>query len=434
MSFQNITVSHQIKNHLQHQIQTIVSQPELFAKSPLDFSRNRKLSFDKTLKTILSFGGKSLASELLSHFDFSTQTPTVPAFVQARNKIKIEAFEQLFYQTIPPGTKDKYYKGYQLLAHDGSDINIPYNEKDPDTHHIAGKLGKRIGQLHLNALYDPLNKSYQAIDIQKSRKVNERQSLCQMVDQFNFSKPTIILADRGYESFNVFEHIKKSGQKFLIRVKDTQSNSFLKAIGLPSEETFDTKIKLHLTRSQTNKAKADQHYQLLRKTAHFDYLPPQAKGIYPLELRVVRVKISENIYESLVTNLDPFTFTSKELKELYHLRWGIETSFRELKYALGLSHFHARKLEFIIQEIYARLIMYNFSMAIALAVAASAPIKSGYQINFTQAIGICKRFFLFSSVNVEQLIKRYLLPVRPNRSDQRKLMKKKFGGFLYRIA
>lgn len=274
MSFQNITVSHQIKNHLEHQIHTIVSQPELFAKSPLDFSRNRKLSF----------GGKSLASELLSLFDFSPQTPNVPAFVQARNKIKIEAFEQLFYQTIPSGAQDKCYKGYQLLAHDGSDINIPYNEKDPDTHHIAGKWGRRIGQLHLNALYDPLNKSYQTIDIQKSRKVNERQSLCQMVDQFNFSKPTIILADRGYESFNVFEHIKKSGQRFLIRVKDTQSNSFLKAIGLPSEETFDTKIKLHLTRSQTNKAKVDQHYQLLRKTANFDYLPPQAQGIYPLGL------------------------------------------------------------------------------------------------------------------------------------------------------
>lgn len=83
MSSQNITVSHQIKNHLEHQIQTIVSQPGLFEKSPLDFSRNRKLSF----------GRKSLASELLSHFDFSPHTPTVPAFVQVRNKIKIEAFE-----------------------------------------------------------------------------------------------------------------------------------------------------------------------------------------------------------------------------------------------------------------------------------------------------------------------------------------------------
>ncbi|RHQ11110.1 hypothetical protein DW981_10495 [Clostridium sp. AM49-4BH] len=25
------------------------------------------------------------------------------------------------------------------------------------------------------------------------------------------------------------------------------------------------------------------------------------------------------------------------MKEIYHLRWGIETSFRELKYAIGLT-------------------------------------------------------------------------------------------------
>ncbi|MDP1340837.1 transposase, partial [Klebsiella variicola] len=78
--------------------------------------------------------------------------------------------------------------------------------------------------------------------------------------------------------------------------------------------------------------------------------------------------LNEDTYESLVTNLDPFLFTSEDLKVLYHLRWGIETSFRELKYALGLSHFHSKKLDFIIQEIFARLIMYNFSMTITLAV------------------------------------------------------------------
>ncbi|MDP0947439.1 IS4 family transposase, partial [Klebsiella pneumoniae] len=44
------------------------------------------------------------------------------------------------------------------------------------------------------------------------------------------------------------------------------------------------------------------------------------------------------------------------------------------------------------------------------------------------------RFFLDQNVNVEQLISRYLLPIRPNRSDQRRLIKKKFPGFLYRIA
>ena len=430
----SLQVAHKIKQKLEQQIHSIASQPEIFAQSPSDFSRNRKLSFETTIKIILSLGGQSLASELLSHFEFRVETPTVSALVQARNKINPKTFEQLFYRTVPSNQQDKFYKGYQVLAHDGSDINIPYDENDPDTHHIAGQLKRRVGLLHLNALYDPMNKCYMAVDVQKHLELNERKSLCQMVDTFEFVNPTIIIADRGYESFNVYEHIKKRGQKFLIRVKDTESQGFLKGLGLPQNRTFDTEVHLQLTRRQTNKVKEDEQYHFLGSASNFDYLPPKSKDSYPIHLRVVRIKLSEDSYESLVTNLDPFNFPSSELKALYHLRWGIETSFRELKYALGLNQFHSKKLDLMIQEIYARLIMYNFSMAIALAVDVYTKSKTAYQINFTQAFGICKKFFRFHHIDVAALIRRYILPIRPNRSDARKLVNKGFIGFLYRIA
>lgn len=48
------------------------------------------------------------------------------------------------------------------------------------------------------------------------------------------------------------------------------------------------------------------------------------------------------------------------LSGLYNKRWGIETSFREVKYALGLNALHSKKRKLIQQEIYARLILYNF--------------------------------------------------------------------------
>lgn len=35
------------------------------------------------------------------------------------------------------------------------------------------------------------------------------------------------------------------------------------------------------------------------------------------------------------------------------MRWGIETAFRELKYTIGITAFHAKKRELIKQEIYA---------------------------------------------------------------------------------
>lgn len=59
-------------------------------------------------------------------------------------------------------------------------------------------------------------KHYIDVDIQKKKKVNERQSLCQMIDRFNFEQPTILLVDRRYETFNIYKYINKSEQNYLI--------------------------------------------------------------------------------------------------------------------------------------------------------------------------------------------------------------------------
>ena len=53
----------------------------------------------------------------------------------------------------------------------------------------------------------------------------------------------------------------------------------------------------------------------------------------------------------LYTNLDSETFLIGTIKELYRLRWGIETSFRELKYTIGLSCLHGKKTDFLLQEV-----------------------------------------------------------------------------------
>ena len=111
-------------------------------------------------------------------------------------------------------------------------------------------------------------------------------------------------------------------------------------------------INLSLTTKATNEVKQlckDRNkYRYLPSTVAFDYLPRKNRKhdttlFYELRFRVVRFKITEDTYETVITNLDPFTFLPKELKKLYNMRWGIETSFRELKYTVGLLHFHAKK-------------------------------------------------------------------------------------------
>ena len=144
------------------------------------------------------------------------------------------------------------------------------------------------------------------------------------------------------------------------------------------------------------------------------------------------------------------------------MRWGIETSFRDLKYTknytvkekdsiyeayfrmnkvgisnIGLLHFHSKKVDYILQEIFAGLIMYNFSELITShVVIEKGSRKYEYKINFSVAVHICRDFLL--SINnppdVELLIARYVLPIRPGRSRPREMKVKQAISFMYRIA
>ena len=158
---------------------------------------------------------------------------------------------------------------------------------------------------------------------------------------------------------------------------------------------------------------------------------------YQIPFRIVRFKIAENSYETVVTNLNAADFPPAELKKLYNMRWGIETSFRELKYTVGLLHFHAKKVEHIYQEIFARLIMYNFTELITSPVILrKADNKYAYKANFTVAVHVCRQFFLgnVSPPDVEAVICRNVSPVRPGRSNLRNLNAKRAISFTYRVA
>lgn len=155
-----------------------------------------------------------------------------------------------------------------------------------------------------------------------------------------------------------------------------------------------------------------------------------------LTMRIVRFKISDSVYETIVTSLNAEDFSLEEIKTLYKMRWNIETAFRELKYGCGLICFYAKREGFVIQEIYSHLLMYNFSMRISMHVGLTSPKgKYDYQINFKNALYICKRYLRGQIIEkVEAEISSCIQPIRPNRSDQRKITPKSFVPFLYRVA
>ena len=436
-----------MKAILEEQIQKISQTPWLFAKNPKkDFKRTRKLPFSQMILTLLCMEGGSISCELMKQFGHIPDVPSSSAFVQQRGKILPEAFETLFGLFVNATHSNLLCNGYRLLAIDGTDIRIPTNPQDSDSFYPGTNGQRPYNLIHLNAIYDLLQHTYVDAVIQKSRNWNEHRALNAMVDRGVWDVPTIFLADRGYESYNVMAHIQEKGQFFLIRVKDpTRGKSIASALSLPSLEEFDIPITLSLSRkisSQTKSLFQDKnHFRYVPSSSTFDFLPKTHKSdtftrFYSLHFRIARFKISDSSYETVLTNLPLDSFPAYRLKSLYALRWGIETAFRDLKHTLGLLYFHAKKVEYIYQEIFARLIMYNFSELITCSVVIRKKNrKYAYKANFSAAVHICRQFFLgnVSPPDVEALIARFISPIRPGRSAPRFLFAKTSVSFAYRL-
>lgn len=430
----------QIKNTLHSVIRDMAKHPEDFCRCPeKDFTRNRKLPFEKLLTLLVKMGGHSLRDEMLDCLDFKELPASVSALVQQRGKLLPEALEYLFREFTNRCHKPKLYKGYRLLAADGSDLQFTANPNDPLSYFPGVNGQKPYSFLHLNALYDLNSNLYLDAVVQKRRAANENAALVSMVDRSVIHEPVIITADRGYESYNTLEHIVRKGWKYLIRLRE--SKGIISALSLPDGD-FDMPVQLYLTRKQNVTLKKLQKeypgiYRFLPTNVNLDYFPWGSDGFYTISFRIVRFKISDDSTETLITNLDKDSFPVDELKYLYHLRWGIETSFRQLKYTIGLSLFQSKKVEYITQEIFARLTMYNFCELITSHVVIQKKRrKYVYQTNFTAAVHICRQFLRgdIAPPKVVDLILSNLVPIRPGRSTPRRTKNIKFNGFFYRVA
>lgn len=425
-----MTFANQVKQTLLQDISVIAKTPELFSKCPgKDFSRNRKISFQSLIQFFLSMESSSIRHELLKYFSYDSNTISNSAFYQQRNKLLPETFSTLLRHFNSHYTFSLYKEKYQLLACDGSSFTFTRNPKDPDSYFAPdGKTTNGYNQVHAVALFDLLSKRYCDTVVQPIRKKNEFQALTQMIDRCGTANTVpVFIADRGFASFNVFAHAIQHGSYFLIRAKDVNVHRLL-GMDFPDTENFDIQVNRILTRSNSRKKRLhpelEDQYRFICNSVTFDYLDSDSRKEYSLSLRVLRFKISDDGYENIITNLPVEDFSVEEIKRLYRLRWGIETSFRELKHTLGSKNFHSKKREYIELEIWARLILYNFCSVITKHVVLQQ--KSGkhtYQVNYTIAYQACHYFLRLHNgevpPDIESLIRQNILPVRPDRTYAR---------------
>lgn len=430
-----------IKRSLLRHVVYVIEHSAEFAISPKYFRRIRKWPLRLILIILFNMQHEDLADALLQSLPMNERLKSsdVSAFIQQRSHLKPEALRYIFDHVLADicqmGTQ-KTYHGYFLVAGDGSDISMP-TEVIPSA--VNEKASRKVQHHmeHLNALYDVKNERYVAFSTLPKLECKERDELLDLADalanQENLPyKPenTILICDRGYEGCHVFACLVKSGYHFVIRAKGPKSNGILKGLNfedIPEKSGTDTTVRLKVRR---NKDGIYKHTVSKGWNSDTDMI---------LSLRVVIKELPNGDFEYLFTNLPQDKFSAGQIAHIYRIRWNIETSFRYLKYGIGGLVFHAKALRNQLMELYASMALYNCIAAIINHIEVPRNgRKYRYKINFNAAVRPCTDYLLFSDENhageLEEFLKKRLVPIQPNRKFKRKRLPKKRGkGFHNRV-
>ena len=384
------------------------------------FTRNRKLTFPVMIVLMLNLLTRTMQIELDDFFanvlDTDTDSVTKQAFFKARKNILPDAFKELFLMTrdmVLSKNKIKRYKGYRVLAIDGSELRLNKTKENKDIFVPQSRSAENKTNARISLLYDVI--SNYVIDAQiGSIGISERDYAIKNLAHFSSicDEKDIVIFDRGYPSRDMIATLSEMGCKYLMRLQD----SCFKGVKENSSNDF-----LITVSTKTN--------------------------IY--SVRVVRVLLKSGEVETLITNLSEDEFSANDFLGLYFLRWGIETIYDTLKNKLLIEKFAGRSSTAVLQEYYATMFVLNCIAAMSATVnrkllSSKADCKYQYRANVNLMIGyfkyrlsamllfaeksldICRQLILLCLKQPVPIIKGRSAP-RPVFSHQRKVFCPKYS-------
>lgn len=395
---------------------------EKWRKSITDFTRKRKMDFEKLVHYILNKKGLSTVMEINNFFgkisedfDMSAQ-----ALMDQRLKLKSEVFVELnedylrgFYSEYRE-TDVKSYKGYILKAIDGSDFEIPNTEKSKDSFgRVEGAKGESIPRASVSMCYDVLNgyivdvipEKYRANEIYMAKRHMKKDQ------EITENYESIYIMDRNYVSMDFLAFLQKNNIKFLSRLN----------LRYYKKETGNMKTKDEVVEIEQTKER------MKIKNFEDEETREYAKK-NKIEVRIVKYVLDTGEEEYLITNVRELDY--EELFKIYGKRWNIETLYNGLKNKLQIEKFTSSKEEIIKQDIYASTLVYNMVQTMkneAREDIEQKKYKHEMKINENVAIGLFKNEMIYIMLEEDEnkrlkrydklckKILKYKIPIRKDR-------------------
>lgn len=225
------------------------------------------------------------------------------------------------------------------------------------------------------------------------------------LEALDIYQDSIVIFDRGYYSERLFRYCQEHNHLCLMRLKENY------------------------------KIAKSCHGELITT------LPgdPQT-GSSDTKIRVIEVTLDDGSKEYLATNVFDISLHAVDFKELYFLRWPVESKYHELKSTLNIEEFNGATSISIQQEFYINLLISNLCALIKNAAdeEIEKTSKSGnrfkYQANRTFIVGRVRKYFSrivlgFEDINIVEKIFREACKCRsqiqPGRRNKRPRIERK---------
>ena len=395
------------------------------------FTRDRKMNFEKVVMYNINKRGLTSKMEIVEFDEIvNSKDITSAGVLKQRKKLKAEIYKDImqsnlkdFYTKFPNDVK--LFKGYILVAVDGSDFEIP-NTDTTRKNYDSQKDNTSVARAHVSNAFDVLNRYVMDTIIgpeNSDEKEMDRQHLSKL-KTLDLPHKIIRVKDRGYVSLKDIYYSNKNDDKYVVRLK---KSDFKKIVaGMKSNDEV-LEIPYQYDRIRYYKDKDPEFYNLMLETKE------------SIKVRFVKITLSTGETEILITNLTQEEVSTEEMNELYNSRWGIETNYHALKESLKIETITSSFDNLIKQDVYSQMLVFNILQAFvndANEDIKDLKYKHEMQINFNMAIGFFKKFFILilieeDPIKKEQLmdmlgmrIEKYLEPIRKGRSYPRNKDKK----------
>jgi hypothetical protein len=299
----------------------------------------------------------------------SWRVPTTAAIGRARRRLGPEPLKVLFARACRPvavaGTAGAWYRRWQLVAVDGTTMDLADTEANDEFFGRPGS-GRGVGafpQARLVALAEcGTHTVFGAAlgPLSVSEQVLSRQLFAHL------RAGMLLLADRGFYGFELWQQARATGADLLWRVK---KNAALPVVRVLDDGSYLSRV----------------HAEPDRRTRR-----------NPVVVRVIEYTLASTgdatLYRLVTTLLDPQEAPAAELAALYAQRWEIETTLDEIK-----THQRGPKLVLrskypwgVEQEVYGLLLVHHAIRQLMHQAALHEGIDPD-RLSFTRSLRVVRR-------------------------------------------